>query len=106
MKVLRLHLLDSQVRQWHSVKHLAFLAADSYITVKTQAGVVKTESREYTETLPGAQPETKPGKVEVHRERTRPIQLHEIIAAILGIIGFPEVHEPEIEPVPMPAGTC
>jgi len=38
------------------VKHLAFLAADSYITVKTQAGVVKTESREYTETLPGAQP--------------------------------------------------
>lgn len=32
---------------------LAFLAADSYITVKTQAGVVKAESREYTETLPG-----------------------------------------------------
>ena len=58
---------------------------------------------ENAETLTGTQPETKLGKVEVHRERTRPIQLHKIIAAILGIIGFPEVHEPEVEPIPVPA---
>ena len=85
------------------MKHLTFLTADSYITVKTQAGVVKAKSREYTETLPGTQPKAKLGKVEVHRERASPVQLHEVIPAILGIIGFPEIHEPEIEPVPMPA---